>query len=165
MSTQFNEFQLSRKGNAFEDFTVGQVFDHHWGRTITEAAAELFSVNTCNWIPLYVNREFAVSEGHPDIPVNPAFLLCLSVGMSVEDLSEAGGPFLGVEEIVFHHPVYPGCTVYARSTVLETRASESRPDYGIVTWQTALRNGISGATVLTFSRTNLVRRRMPVHSS
>ena len=67
-------------------------------------------------------------------------VLCTAVGLSVEDLSEAGGPFLGVNEIRFLEPVYPGDTLSARSTVVDARESGSRPDFGIVTWETEASN-------------------------
>lgn len=158
MTNQFADYSIASKGRSFEEFHSGQILEHHWGRTITESDAELFSINTCNWVPQHFNREFAVAEGHADVPVSPAFLLTLAVGLSVEDLSEAGGPFLGLDDVTFHRPVYPGSTVYASSIVIDVRLSGSRPDYGIVTWETTLREGFDGEDVLTYRRTNLVRR-------
>ena len=153
----FTQFELVPHGNRFESFTVDQVFAHHWGRTLTEADTVLFSTSTCAWRPLYLNREYAKADGHPDIPVNPALLLCTAVGMSVEDLSEGGGPFLGVNDIEFVRPVYPGVTITAESVVEETRESASRPEAGIVTWRTTVRDE-SGEVVLTYRRTNLIRK-------
>ena len=63
-------------------------------------------------------------------------VLCIVVGLSVEDLSEIGGPFLGINDLTFHRAVHPGDTLRARSTVVEARASQSRPATGIVTWHT-----------------------------
>src|SRR5262249_55478074 len=126
------DFPLARKGHRFEDFEVGQVWTHHWGRTITAGDNALFSTATCHWSPMYLNAEFARAHEHPDAVVNPMLALCVAIGLSVEDLSEAGGPFLGVEDCVFHRPLYPGDTLTARSTVTATRTSESRPGAGIV---------------------------------
>jgi acyl dehydratase len=80
------------------------------------------------------------------------------VGLSVEDLSEAGGPFLGVNHVEFHRPVYPGDTLNARSSVLAARLSEKRPRFGIVTWRTEAHNQ-NEELVLSYERTNLVQRR------
>src|SRR5215210_5466938 len=129
-------YPLVRKGHQFEDFTVGQVFEHHWGRTITAGDNALFSTATCNWNPMHLNAEYAREHGHPDVVVNPMLVLCTVVGLSVEDLSEAGGPFLGVDGCTFHRPVHPGDTVTARSTVVDARPSASRPGTGVVTWHT-----------------------------
>jgi acyl dehydratase len=79
-------------------------------------------------------------------------------GLSVEDLSEAGGLFLGVDELTFHKPVYPGEALIARSTVVDKRESSSRPENGIVTWHTQGFNG-RGEMVIDFRRTNLVNKR------
>jgi acyl dehydratase len=150
-------FPKAAKGHSFEDFRVGQVFTHHWGRTITAGDNALFSTATCHWSPMYLNAEYAKAHEHRDMVVNPMLALCVAIGLSVEDLSEAGGPFLGVEDCVFHRPLYPGDTMTARSTVTAVRESASRPESGIVTWHTEAYDQ-DGALVLEFERSNLVAR-------
>lgn len=154
----FREFPTVPRGNRFEDFEEGQVFEHHWGRTLTEADATLFSALALRYTPLYFNREYARAHEHPDLVVDPLLVLCTTVGLSVEDLSEAGGPFLGVNDVRFHRPVHPGDTLSARSTVLSTRTSEKRPQFGIVTWRTEGFNQ-DEEKVVSYERTNLVVRR------
>jgi itaconyl-CoA hydratase len=151
-------FQPVVKGNQFEDFAEGQTLVHHWGRTITDGDNAVFSTATCNWNPMHLNAEFARLHGHRDVVVNPMLVLCTAVGLSVEDLSEAGGPFLGIEDCTFHRPVYPGDTITATSSVVSTRSSASNPRTGIVTWHTDVVNQ-DGALVLDYRRTNLVRKR------
>jgi acyl dehydratase len=141
------------RGHRYQDFHVGKVFEHHWGRTVTEADNVLFGPATCNWNPMHLNAEFARAHGHPDVVLNPMLVLCTIVGLSVEDLSEAGGPFLGVEDCRFVRPVHPDDTLTARSTVVDMRRSASRA--GIVTWHTEGRNQ-RGEVVVEFRRTNLV---------
>jgi acyl dehydratase len=153
-------FPLVAKGNKFEDFDVGRVLPHHWGRTFTDGDNAVFSTTMCHWTPMYLNAEFAKAHGHPDVVVNPMLVLCTVVGLSVEDLSEAGGPFLGVEDCTFHRPVHPGDTVTARSTVIDARPSESRKGVGIVTWHTEAHNQ-RGELVVDYRRTNLVAKREP----
>lgn len=149
---------LWRKGNQYEDFSVGQVFEHHWGRTIEAGDNTLFSTLTLSYNPLYFNSEYAKAGGHPGMVVNPMLVFLTVFGLTVEDLSEAGGPFLGVEKLTFHRPVYPGDTLTARSTVVEMRESESRPESGIVTWHTEGWNQ-QDELVIDFRRTNLVAKR------
>jgi itaconyl-CoA hydratase len=155
-----SKFVPAIRGHLFEDFQPGQVFVHHWGRTITDGDNAMFSTATCNWNPMYLNAEFARAHGHPTTVVNPMLLLCTAVGLSVEDLSEIGGPFLGITDCTFRRPVYPGDTLTARSTVVSARTSESRPADGIVTWHTECHNQ-EGDLVVDYERTNLVRRRNP----
>ncbi len=151
---------LRPRGRLFEDFEVGQTFDHHWGRTILESDATLFSTLTLAFNPLYFNRAYARAHDHPDIVVNPQLVFNVTLGLSVEDLSEIGGPFLGVWELVYDRPVYPGTTITASSETLEKRLSESNPANGIVTWRTEGRDE-TGGRVCAFRRSNLVRRRNP----
>lgn len=157
-SPDLDSFPLVGKGNKFEDFAVDQTMAHHWGRTLTQADTVAFSTATCAWLPLHLNVEYARSQGHPDMVVNPMLVLCTAVGLSVEDLSEAGGPFLGIDDCVFLRPVYPGDTITASSRVLQKRTSASRPGVGIVTWHTTAHNQ-HGEAVVEFHRTNLVAAR------
>lgn len=152
--------ELWPKGRLFEDFSVGDRFDHHWGRTISEAEALAFASLTLAYNPLYFNRAFAVSEGHPDLVICPQLVFNVVLGLSVEDCSEIGGPFLGVYDLAYHRPVYPGTTIMARSETVETRRSDSNPSNGIVTWQT---EGFTpdGETLVTLRRSNLIRLRTP----
>ena len=150
--------KLRARGNLYEDFSEGQVFHHHWGRTIAESDNTLFSTLTVSANPQYFNREYAKAHGHKDTVVNPLFVFNVVLGMSVEDLSEIGGPFLGVFDLTYHQPVYPGDTITARSTTLEKRVSSSNPNNGIVTWHTEGFNQ-NGDKVIDYKRTNLCRKR------
>ena len=150
--------ELRRKGHFFEDFEVGRVFAHHWGRTLNEGDNSLFSTLTLHFNPLYFNAEYARAHGHPGVVLNPLLVFNVVFGLSVEDLSEGGGAFLGVDELTFHQPVYPGSTLTARSTVVERRDTKSYPEMGIVTWHTEGFNE-AGVRVVDYRRTNLVNRR------
>lgn len=148
------------KGNRYEDFEVGQTFSHHWGRTINEGDNSFFSTTTVNANPMYFNSDYAKKLGYDDVVVNHLLAFNVVFGMSVQDLSELGGPFLGIEDLNFHKTVYPGDTLYADSEVVSMRESESRPSQGIVTWHT---KGTfpDGTLALEFKRTNLVAKRNP----
>jgi acyl dehydratase len=152
------------KGHFYEDFEVGQIFAHHWGRTILESDNAVYSCSTLNYNPLYVNRMFARDAGHPDIVCNPMLAFLVVLGLSVEDLSEKhGGAFLGVDALAYHRPVYAGDTLTATSIVTAKRESRSRPAAGIVSWETRGMNQ-ELAPVLSFHRTNLVARRGGRHA-
>ncbi len=155
---ELSQFKLVPKGHTFEDFEEGRVFEHHWGRTINAGDNSLFTTATLTHCPLYFNAEYARAHGHPDLVVNPLLVACTVVGISVEDLSEGGGPFLGINGLTFHRPVYPGDTLTARSTVVSRRESQSRGGFGIVTWRTEGHNQ-RGELVISYERTNLVAKR------
>jgi acyl dehydratase len=158
MSSDPANWPVIPRGTFFEEHVVGRTFDHHWGRTVHAHDNIVFSTQTLAFNPVHFNREAAAAAGHPDEVVNPLLVFAIVFGLSVEDLSEAGGPFLGAEQIRYLRVVYPGETLYASSTVVDARSSASRPDAGIVTWHTVGRNG-SGEPVIEFRRTNLVRKR------
>lgn len=144
------------RGNRFEDFAVGKKFTHHWGRTVTESDNTLFSTLTLAYNPSYTNTCHAQAQGLRGSPVNPLLVFNVVFGLSVEDLSEGGGPFLGVDDLQYLQPVYPGETLYSESEVKQARLAEKRPGYGIVQWHTIGRNE-AGVPVIEFKRTNLVR--------
>lgn len=151
--------RLIPKGRLFEDFAEGQTFQHHWGRTINASDASLFATLTLAFNPSYFNLPYAQAHGHRDIVVNPLFVFNTVLGLSVEDLSEAGGPFLGIDGLRHLQPVYAGDTLYARSTTLAARESQSNPGAGIVTWRTeGFRQ--DGTVVIEFMRSNLIRKRL-----
>lgn len=151
---------LRSKGNLYEDFEIGRTLHHHWGRTITEAETIQFSTLLLHFNPIYFNRDYARAQGHPDIVVNPHLLFNMVLGMSVEDCSEIGGPFLGVNNLVYDRPIYPGTTVVARSRTVDKRLSKSDPTTGIVTWET---EGFDSddKRIVGFRRANLIKLRNP----
>jgi itaconyl-CoA hydratase len=146
------------RGNHFEDFEVGDIFHHSMGRTITESDAILFSILTLTYNPVYTDIEAARQAGYESMPVNPLLVFNTTFGLSVEDLSEIGGPFLGVDDLDYATTVYPGDTIRAESVVLAKRPTAKHPHYGIVTWRTTGRNQ-RGEQVVVFQRSNLVSKR------
>lgn len=155
-----DQAELWPKGSLYEDFEPGQEFEHHWGRTILESDTVSFTTLTLSYNPLYFNREYAKAHGHPDLVVNPQLVFNVILGLTVQDCSEIGGPFLGVFELTYHQPVYPGDTLRAVSTTTECRVSGSNPANGIVTWHTKGFNQ-KDELVVDFKRSNLVRKRNP----
>lgn len=151
------DFPTRLRGNSFDDFTIGTVFNHHWGRTIEQSDNSLFSLTTLQFNPLFFNREHAKANGHRDIVVASMLVFATVFGLSVEDLSERGGAFLGVDDLIFDAPVHVGDTLTARSIVQALRPSNSDPSYGIATWLTEGFNQRS-ERVIVFTRSNLVPR-------
>jgi len=146
------------RGCLYEDFEIGRTFIHHWGRTFNAHDGTWFSTMTMQYNPLYHDQTYARQLGYEAIPIHPLFVFTTALGLSVEDLSEAGGPFLGVDDLSFHLPVYAGDTIRARSVVLDRRTSTSRPGWGIVEWKTSAENQ-NARPVLEFRRRNLSKMR------
>src|SRR6476660_1141949 len=119
-------------GRVFEDFEVGDIYEHPLGRTVTSADNVWFTCLTMNTNPIHFDAEYAKHTEFKRPLVNSCFTLALVTGQSVIDLTMNGVANLGWDEVKLPHPVFEGDTIYARSEVLETRESKSRPHVGIV---------------------------------
>jgi len=142
-------------GRVFEDFQVGDVYEHPLGRTILEADNIWFTCLTMNTNPIHFDGEYARQTEFKKRLVNSCFTLSLVTGQSVIDLTMNAVANLGWDEVRLPHPVFEGDTIYARSEVLETRESKSRPKVGIVRVKTTGVNQ-DAVTVIEFTRTFMV---------
>jgi acyl dehydratase len=145
-------------GRVFEDFTTGDVYEHPLGRTVTQADNIGFSCLTMNTNPIHFDAEYAKNTEFKRPLVNSCFTLALVTGQSVVDLTMNGVANLGWEDVRLPHPVFEGDTIYAKSEVLETRESKSRPAVGIVRVKTTGMNQ-DGTPVITFTRTFMIWKR------
>jgi itaconyl-CoA hydratase len=145
-------------GRYFEDFTIGDVYEHRPGKTILESDNHLFTLLTLNTHPLHFDAEYGkVTEFGRNLVVSP-YTLSLLIGMSVSDCSQKTIANLGMDEVKFTAPVFAGDTLYAESEVLAKRESNSRPGQGIVTIRTTGRNN-RDEVVCTFRRSMLIPAR------
>ena len=145
-------------GRVFEDFTVGDVYEHPLGRTIIAADNVWFSCMTLNANPIHFDAEYASRTEFKKPLVNSCFTLALVTGQSTIDLTMNGVANLSWDEVRMPNPLFEGDTVYAKSEVLDTRESKSRPAAGIVQVKTT---GVNqhGTTVIEFKRTFMVWKR------
>lgn len=146
------------RGRFFEDFEVGDVYEHPLGRTVTTTDNLWFSLLTQNTAPIHVDHHYAAKTEFGRPLVDSTFTVALVTGQSVTDVSQNVFANLGWDEIRLPAPVFEGDTIYSRSEVLEKRESRSRPDVGIVTVKTTGYNQ-DGKMVITFRRTVMVYRR------
>lgn len=142
-------------GRHFEDFKIGDVYEHRPGKTITEYDNHLFTLLSLNTHPLHFDAEYAKHSQFGRPLVVSTYTLALLIGMSVSDCSAKTIANLGMDEVRFTAPVFAGDTLYAESAVLEKRASASRPNQGIVTINTTGRNQ-GGEIVCRFRRAMLI---------
>ena len=145
-------------GRYYEDFTVGDVYQHPLGRTITEADNTWFTLLTMNTNQNHFNAEYASHSPLGRIVVNSGLTVAIVLGQSVSDLSQTAIVNLGWKEIVLSHPVFVGDTLYAESIIVDKRESGSRPYAGIVTARTRGLNQ-HGDECLSWTRTIMVYRR------
>jgi len=145
-------------GRYFEDFEVGDVYEHPLGRTVTTTDNSWFTLLTQNTAAIHFDHHLAAQTEFGRPLVNSAFTLALVTGQSVTDLTQNVFANLAWDEIRLPHPVFEGDTLYSRSEILEKRESRSRPNVGIVTARTTGYNQ-DGTVVITFKRTFMVYRR------
>ena len=150
-------------GRVFEDFAVGDVYEHPLGRTLLAADNVWFSCLTMNTNPIHFDAEYASRTEFGKPLMNSCFTLALVTGQSVVDLTQNAVANLGWDEVRLPHPVFEGDTIYAQSEVLETRESKSRPAVGLVRVKTT---GVNqhGTPVIEFKRTFMVWKRGHVPS-
>ena len=142
-------------GRFYEQFIVGDVYEHRPGRTITDYDNIQFTLMTMNTHPAHFDYEFAAKTEFGKPLVCSPLTVALMVGMSVSDVSQKAVANLGWDNIRLTHPLFPGDTLCAESEVVEKRESSSRPEQGIVTVRTTGKNQ-HGDVVCTFNRSMLI---------
>ena len=144
------------RGRFFEDFEVGDVYEHPLGRTVTTTDNMWFTLLTQNTAPIHVDHAYAAKTEFGRPLVDSTFTVALVTGQSVTDVSQNVFANLGWDEIRLP-PRLRG-----RHDLLQERgpgnALRSRPGVGIVTVQTTGYNQ-DGKTVITFLRTVMIYRR------
>ena len=146
-------------GLYFEEFSVGQVFEHPIRRTLTEMDNVLFTAMTHNPAALHLDEEYCKTETEFGARiVNSAFTLGLMVGISVGDTTLGTTVAnLGWDEVRFPKPLFNGDTIRVRSTVAELRESKSRPQAGITIFVHEAFNQ-RGELVATCKRSALMKK-------
>ena len=145
-------------GRYYEDFKVGDVYEHRPGRTITETDNTWFTLLTMNQHPLHFDAEYAAKSEFGKPLVNSCLTLSIVAGMSVSDISQKTIANLGWDKIKLLAPVFAGDTLYAESEVLALRESKSRPQQGIVTVRSTGKKA-DGTVFMTFERSMLIPKR------
>jgi acyl dehydratase len=145
-------------GRFYEDFEVGDIYEHPLGRTILAADNTWFTLLTMNTNPVHFDYHFSSKTEFKKPLVNSCLTLAIITGQSVLDLTHNGFANLAWDEVVMPHPVFEGDTIYSKSEVLEKRESRSRPNLGLVRVKTTGLNQ-DGAVVMEFKRTFMVYKR------
>jgi acyl dehydratase len=123
-------------GLHYEEFLVGQRFEHALSRTVTEMDNTMFSLMTMNPQPLHIDAHFSAQTEWGQRLFNSLATLAIMIGMSVQDttLGTTIGN-LGMSDVRFPKPVFHGDTLRSRTTVISKRESKSRPDAGLIEFE------------------------------
>lgn len=116
----------------WEDFKPGQVTEHG-PRRITREEIIAFAAEF-DPQPMHLDEEAAAASMLGGLAASGWHTCCIVMRMISDGLLERtaflGAP--GIEEVRWLAPVRPGELLKLRVTVVETRASRSRPDMGFV---------------------------------
>jgi acyl dehydratase len=145
-------------GRVYEDFEVGDIYQHALGRTVIAADNIWFTLLTQNTNPIHFDAVYSAQTEYGKPLVDSTFTLALVTGQSVSDVSQNSMANLGWDEVRLPNPVFEGDTVYSRSEVLEKRESKSRPNIGIVKVKTTGYKQ-DGSVVIEFKRTMMIYKR------
>jgi acyl dehydratase len=150
---------MAEFGRFLEEFTVGDVYKHWPGKTITQAEDILFCSITMNQHPLHADDNYAAhATPHGRAMVVGNLVYSIVLGQSVADVSGRAIANLEIESLKHANPTFHGDTIYSETEVLEVRESSSKPDRGIVRVRTIGYNQ-DGTIVCEFTRSVLVPKR------
>eukprot|EP00392_Amoebophrya_sp_AT5.2_P009744 g9772.t1 len=146
-------------GKFFEELTPGLKVRHTLTRTVTEADNVFFTCLTLNPAPIHLDHELSKNTEFGKPLFNSMFTLALLVGMTVLETTHGTTiANLGFSKVVFPKPVFPGDTLRAETTVVDSRESGSRPTQGIVTLEHTMFNQ-EGDTVAVCVRQALMKKK------
>lgn len=145
-----------QRGRYYDELEVGDRFVHRPGKTITQAENATFSAMTMNTQALHIDEAFSATQPFGKPLINSMWTLATLIGMSVAQVTQATlVAQLGLTDIAFPHPLFPGDTLYSETEIVEKRLSESRPGQGLVTMKHTGRNQ-DGVVVATATRVALM---------
>jgi itaconyl-CoA hydratase len=145
-------------GLCYEDFEIGHIHQHRFGRTLTQHDNVTFSLLTLGLNQVHFNDDYASRTPYGKAIMPSPLTLAVVTGISAIDFGQNTMANLGWQEVTMPRPVFAGDTIYARSKVVEMRTSKSRPSTGIIAVVTEGYNQ-DGEIVMTFGRKFMVYRR------
>lgn len=156
MAQQDQIHEVHQRGLYFDELDPSAVYVHSPGRTMTEADNVLFTTLSMNTQALHLDAAFAATQPFGRRVMNSMFTLATMVGQSVSQLT-AGTLMgqLGLSDIRFPHPLFPGDTLYTQTHIVDLRPSNSRPGLGVATFAHVGKNQ-DGITVAEATRVCLM---------
>jgi acyl dehydratase len=151
--------EANKMGHYFEDFVAGEVIYHCQSKTIFESDNNLFSMLTMNHHPVHTNIDYCKDNEHGQVLVPGTLVFCLTVHLTVLDVSGKAIANLAYENIDHLHPTFINDTIYSKTEVLSKRESKSKNDRGVVYVETTGYNQ-DKVDVIRFRRNILIKKRI-----
>ena len=143
-------------GRYFEDFTIGDIYEHRPGRTVTETDITNF-INATGMVEnLFTDIEYLKTKSAIKGRVAPgALAYCFAEGLLVQStMQHTGMAFLNMEFDV-HGPTLAGDTVHVECEVIEARLTR-QPGRGLVRTRNRIINQ-KGECVITYTPLRMVK--------
>jgi len=152
-------YEYAPRGRYFDDFTVGEEMVTG-RRTITTTDIVNFACLSGDFNDVHTNHEYARTTPYGEPIAHAPLVFAVAAGLNyasgINDGTLLG--VLGIDKWRMKGPVKNGDTIHVRTKVIATRASGSRPDAGIVTFERQFVNQ-HGQAVQEMEITILYRRR------
>ena len=113
-----NATNKSPRGNFFEDFKIGQVFQHATPRTVSDGDSALYIALTGARQVLHSAQPVAHAMGYQNRTIDDLLAFHIALGKTVPDISINAIANLGYAQVQFVRPIYAGDTISAKSTVV-----------------------------------------------
>lgn len=160
MSTDIS--MLTGKSNFFEDFIVGDVYEHARGKTVEGLENVLITNLVLNTAQAHFNEDFAQSLEQKYRIIFGGVTASIIIGLAMQDTGENAIEEVGLDRVRFRVPVLHGDTLYAFTEVLNKEDEPADPrghkNAGLVHF---LHRGLNqrGETVFEGERRVLIKKR------
>ena len=122
---------LTGRSNYFEDFQLGDVYQHARGKTVGEIDNVLITNLVMNTAQAHFNEHMMVGSPLGHRITFGGVTAALVIGLAMQDTGENALTELGLDKVRFKTPVFHGDTLYAFTEVIGKRDSH-RSDAGEV---------------------------------
>ena len=153
---------LTGRNNYFEDFNVGDVYEHARGKTVEGLENVLITNLVLNTAQAHFNEHLAESLPQKHRITFGGVTASIVVGLAMQDTGENAVEEIGLDKVRFRVPVLHGDTLYAFTEVVakEVEPVDARDhrDVGLVHFR---HWGVNqrGETVFEGERTTLIKKR------
>jgi acyl dehydratase len=160
MSTELST--LTGKSNFFEDFTLGDVYQHARGKTVEGLENVLITNLVLNTAQAHFNEDFAQSLEQKHRITFGGVTASIVIGLAMQDTGENAIEEVGLDQVRFRVPVLHGDTLYAFTEVVNKDAeptdSRGHQNVGLVHFR---HWGVNqrGETVFEGERRVLIKKR------
>jgi itaconyl-CoA hydratase len=160
MSTELST--LTGKSNFFEDFAIGDVYEHARGKTVEALENVLITNLVLNTAQAHFNEDLAQSLEQKHRITFGGVTASIVIGLAMQDTGENAVEEVGLDQVRFRVPVLHGDTLYAFTEVVskeeEPADSRGHKNVGLIHFR---HWGVNqrGETVFEGERRVLVKKR------